>query len=55
MKTAEFRTATLQCGQTTIRVHRPILTQAEAEKRQRKAQLELVAGLTSYIKRKECT
>lgn len=52
---SEYQTITLQCGQATIKVHRPVLSEAEAAKRQQQAQEALAAGLKSYLKRKERT
>lgn len=48
-----FREKTIQHGNCTIKVLRPILDPAEREKREHRASLEIERGLRGYLLRKE--
>ena len=50
---SEWTTQTLQFGQVTIVVHRPVLTGQERAKRERQVQDVMTGVMRDYLKRKE--
>lgn len=48
-----YSTKVLQYGGCTIRIHRPILTDSEREKREKRAQDELTNVMTQIFRREE--
>lgn len=54
-QTELYDTKTLQYGNCTIRIHRPILTDKERAWREERLQEELTAAMTQILIRKEKT
>lgn len=50
-----YRTKTLQYGNCTIVVHRPILSDAERAKREREVVTAMESAMRDYIFKKEAT
>lgn len=48
-----YRTTTIQHGNCTITVHRPVLTKEEAAKRERQVLDAMESTMKAYITRKE--
>ena len=52
---SEWTSKTIQHGNCTIVIHRPVLTKEEAAKRARQVQTVLGSTMRNYINRKETT